>query len=554
MKNFKKYLSKQYLLLIFSIVLGLLVLVLGSSYAIYVVNLTGNDTEKDVAIKITNIKLDISNETGELALCKPYPIKTSEGLSSCTPFNFTLTNNNKADVYYYLNFELNSEVPKEAFHIAFAECDDASCTNPDYNDARLDELIDNPDTALLNYNGKLLKTGTTAFEKGTSKTFSVIFWIDEDYTKDSSYFTDKNVNTQIAAIAYTRDPNTLTFTAEFDLSTYSKYYSWDDTSCSSEDGYTIEGSKCTKTYSVKDTFQMLPVPNDRDLEVSWFKDSAKQKEITVDTGFVLKAKQTFYAGIVNTATPTCTLMLADGNITSTNIAKYNLTYYGWDSSYSGNNSSTKPIELGISAYYLKDDKDLSSSCYIDVTDDIIVNPGKESQPAFQKTGGGWYCSSGWELSGSTCYRDVYSYSCQEGYTNYDNTYCYKNIDISDTPTCDLTISEGNIVSFNKSKYKLEYFGFNSSYTGENVLSKAVEYGLTSYYIKDEYGITNTCSITVEASTASTCTESQRAYEDGKGGYYCSSGWTKSGSTCSREYTCYNCPSGYTLSGSYCIKY
>lgn len=204
--NIKKYFSKQYMLLIFSIIFGILVIVLGSSYAIYVVTLTGDDSKKAVGIKIKNINLDVSNESGSLSLCKIYPIPTSEGLT-CTPYQFTLTNNNDTDLFYYLNFELSSEVPKEAFRVAYAECSDSNCTNVTYVNKKLSEYEDNIDTELAQYSGKLLNTGATNFSKGTSKTYSVIFWIDEDYDKDASNFTDNNLTATITAITYTKNPN-----------------------------------------------------------------------------------------------------------------------------------------------------------------------------------------------------------------------------------------------------------------------------------------------------------------------------------------------------------
>ena len=46
-----KWFNKQYILLSVSILLGLIVLIVGSSYAYYIVNITGNDDNNDVAVK-----------------------------------------------------------------------------------------------------------------------------------------------------------------------------------------------------------------------------------------------------------------------------------------------------------------------------------------------------------------------------------------------------------------------------------------------------------------------------------------------------------------------
>ena len=87
-----KWFNKQYILLSVSILLGLIVLIVGSSYAYYIVNITGNDDNNDVAVKTSNINLEISNVSGKLKLCKSYPINIGEA-SRCTPYQFTITNN-----------------------------------------------------------------------------------------------------------------------------------------------------------------------------------------------------------------------------------------------------------------------------------------------------------------------------------------------------------------------------------------------------------------------------------------------------------------------------
>ena len=92
-----KWFNKQYILLSVSILLGLIVLIVGSSYAYYIVNLNGDNSNNEVAVKTSNINLEISNVSGSLSLCKNYPISDTEGLS-CTPYQFTLTNNNKIDL------------------------------------------------------------------------------------------------------------------------------------------------------------------------------------------------------------------------------------------------------------------------------------------------------------------------------------------------------------------------------------------------------------------------------------------------------------------------
>ena len=50
-----KWFNKQYILLSVSILLGLIVLIVGSSYAYYIVNLNGDNSNNDVSVKTLNI-------------------------------------------------------------------------------------------------------------------------------------------------------------------------------------------------------------------------------------------------------------------------------------------------------------------------------------------------------------------------------------------------------------------------------------------------------------------------------------------------------------------
>ena len=149
-----KWFNKQYILLLVSILLGLIVLIVGSSYAYYIVNLNGDNSNNDVLVKTSNINLEISNVSGSLSLCKTYPISDTEGLS-CTPYQFTLTNNNNTDLEYYLNLEYQTSAPEDTIKVAFATCDDENCTNHNYAISKLSEILDNNDTISSKYSLKI---------------------------------------------------------------------------------------------------------------------------------------------------------------------------------------------------------------------------------------------------------------------------------------------------------------------------------------------------------------------------------------------------------------
>ena len=245
-----KWFNKQYILLSVSILLGLIVLIVGSSYAYYIVNLNGDNSNNDVSVKTSNINLEISNVSGSLSLCKTYPISDTEGLS-CTPYQFTLTNNNNTDLEYYLNLEYQTSAPEDTIKVAFATCDDENCTNPNYAISKLSEILDNNDTISSKYTGKLLTSGKT-FGTGelNKKTYSIILWIDRDSTYEDATF-----NASISAITYTQTQDILSYTLSFDLEDNA---TWTTDTCKSSDGYTINGTKCEKTINVKDTYGTLP--------------------------------------------------------------------------------------------------------------------------------------------------------------------------------------------------------------------------------------------------------------------------------------------------------
>jgi len=69
----------------------------------------------------------------------------------------------------------------------------------------------------------------------------------------------------------------------------------------------------------------------------------------------------------------------------------------------------------------------------------------------------------------------------------------------DKPTCSLSVnSDGNLSANPKDNIGVLYSGFSSSYSGSNETSKKVGVGDYTYYVKDQAGNTNTCSINVKS--------------------------------------------------------
>ena len=98
----------------------------------------------------------------------------------------------------------------------------------------------------------------------------------------------------------------------------------------------------------------------------------------------------------------------------------------------------------------------------------------------------------------------------------NNNKSSKNVTIKidkEKPTCSMTVSEkGLITATPKDNGDLAYYGFSSSYSGSNTKTMDAHTGTYTYYVKDNVGNTNSCSITVKSKTqyrSRTCDSSHR---------------------------------------------
>ena len=178
----------------------------------------------------------------------------------------------------------------------------------------------------------------------------------------------------------------------------------------------------------------------------------------------------------------CNLSANDTEITAE--TSNGLLYYGWDSSYSGENSESMPISVGEHTYYIKDTMSNISNCSISIvktteSEDLdcgnytvsgsrcshtvkstlvasgscyCTNDAKDEIEQVACSGANktsckctskypkeysnrcnpYYTCNGNKTSSSTCtvYTDgeyVTKYNCPEGYTKINNTYCSKVI-------------------------------------------------------------------------------------------------------------------------------
>ena len=158
---------------------------------------------------------------------------------------------------------------------------------------------------------------------------------------------------------------------------------------------------------------------------------------------------------------------------------------------------------------------------------------------------------------------------------YDIIFDYK-YEIGDmiAPTCSLSIEE-NIIkatySDNEGGSGIDYYGWESSYAGENSETKEVSIATHTYYVKDKAGNSDSCSIEVIATTSKSCNCQTCGGQCHHGTYQCCKDYcnkygecdaicgTCSYDNCDPTYTCncqtcYSCSTGYTKANdSYCYK-
>jgi len=93
-KEFSKE-SKNILVLILGI-LGVLIILLGASYALLELTLPG---EKEHVINVGDLSVTIENEANEIVLTDVYPVDDEEGITY-TPYTFTVKNNGTESISY----------------------------------------------------------------------------------------------------------------------------------------------------------------------------------------------------------------------------------------------------------------------------------------------------------------------------------------------------------------------------------------------------------------------------------------------------------------------
>lgn len=156
--------------------------------------------------------------------------------------------------------------------------------------------------------------------------------------------------------------------------------------------------------------------------------------------------------------PSCSLSASETTITATISHKNLLSYYGWDSSFSGANSNTTTISsTGTYTYYVKDLANKTCTCSGEVGDTTVTT--KRKCEHLEDSGGCYYYSSAkpvyrcfWDCNGTsqstegtscnnpgTCTlssRKVIRYQCSTGTLSGQNCKIYTKYTTTTTYSCD----------------------------------------------------------------------------------------------------------------------
>lgn len=164
------------------------------------------------------------------------------------------------------------------------------------------------------------------------------------------------------------------------------------------------------------------------------------------------------------------------------------------------------------------------------------------------------------------------------YTSNEPVTLYAIWKINDAtpPTCTLSANASTITasaSDEEGGSGLAYYGWDSSYSGDNSTSKDIAKATHTYYVKDKAGNTGSCSITIAGTTpycattgysidGSKCTKKENALS-----VYKATGWCRCESNGGSDiedtgcymgnvgvkssYACSSCPSGYYLKEKHC---
>ena len=162
-------------LIITIVIIGLLLITIGVSYALWVI--TKEQTNENI-LSTSCLNVTIENENDDIKLSNTFPISDKEGLKS-KPYSFTITNNCEEYADYKINLEMLSEttLSSEYVKIALSEEGDKGVATKlnayeTYEDYKIDGSIE----------GRQIKRGK--LKPNEEKKYKLRIWIDEDVTKE----------------------------------------------------------------------------------------------------------------------------------------------------------------------------------------------------------------------------------------------------------------------------------------------------------------------------------------------------------------------------------
>lgn len=284
----------------------------------------------------------------------------------------------------------------------------------------------------------------------------------------------------------------------------------------------------TKTHGVTLTLSSVKPTRDNYTFLGWSTDkNATSATYSAGGSYTLNESKTLYA--VWKSPLSCDINASFNNNVLTLNATYSetdgngISYYGWDSSYSGSNSTSKTVSSsGVVNYYVKDNVGNTNSCSINISNATVLYTCSKSSRQYTSVA---CSSSNYSSPQSACTSSGYGYSSNSCTMGYYYQVQYNTCRLSNSGTYSFVPSEEG---GKKSCSIGSSFGCNASTVGRNYVYGCKQLTSSPYYEGSISCYYHYCS--------SGTRDGNYCYLYDQGA--CSSGWssTISSSSCSNNHT------------------
>ena len=169
----KNKVDKRRIVILAGSIFGVLLLVIGFTYAWFTLTLTGSKTN---IIKVGNLQLTIANETNQINLTDAYPMSDTDG-QALTPYTFTLENTGNIAASYVLKL-IDDTASKNA-------C--TGCKFLPIDAIKYEFKVNSATKTGILPTTRILDSGTIQPGSANKKTYSLTLWLDSSRDLNSTY-------------------------------------------------------------------------------------------------------------------------------------------------------------------------------------------------------------------------------------------------------------------------------------------------------------------------------------------------------------------------------